>query len=313
MGAHRVAVLALDRVVPMDFAIPVQLFAGRGEWRYRVRVCAPRPAVRTTVGFGITAEVGLAGLRYADTVVVPGFDPHLAPLDRKVLAELRRAHERGARLVSICTGAFALAQAGVLDGRRATTHWQHVAELADGFPNVRVVEDVLYVDEGNVLTSAGVSAGIDLCLHIVRADHGALVARRVAQAIVAAPHREGNQAQYVSRSVEPDQPGPFGALCAWITEHLDAEISLADLARRAAMSPRTLSRQFRAATGAAPMQWVLAARMDEARRLLEVGEASVDEVAARCGFGTALNLRAHFRRRLDTTPTAYRRTFRDRD
>jgi len=312
MSAHRVVVLALDRVIPMDFAIPVQVFTGRGESPYRVRVCAPRPTVRTTAGFGITAQTGLAGLRYADTVVVPGFEPHSSPLDRAVLTELRRAHERGARLVSICTGAFALAQAGVLDGRRATTHWQYVADLAANHPTVRVVEDVLYVDEGDVLTSAGVSAGIDLCLHIVRVDHGALAARQLAREIVAAPHREGNQAQYVSRPIDPDRLGPFGRLCAWITEHLDAEISLAGLAQRAAMSPRTLSRQFRSATGVSPMQWVLATRVDQARCLLEAGGLSVEEIAARCGFGTALNLRVHFRRRLDTTPTAYRRTFSDR-
>lgn len=304
--------LALDRVIPMDFAIPIQVFGGRGESPYRVRVCAPQRNVRTTGGFGITAEAGLAGLRYADTVVVPGFEPHSARLDEKVLTELRRAHERGARLVSICTGAFALAQAGVLDGRRATTHWQNVAELAEGFPAVRVVEDVLYVDEGDVLTSAGVSAGIDLCLHILRNDNGALAAREMAQALVAAPHREGNQAQYVSRAADPGEPGRFGALCAWIADHLDADITIATLADRAAVSPRTLSRQFRAATGATPMQWVLATRMDQARRLLEAGDLCVDEVAARCGFGTALNLRTHFRRRLDTTPTAYRRAFRDR-
>jgi transcriptional regulator GlxA family with amidase domain len=306
---HRVAVLALDRLIPLDFAIPVQLFGGNGDSRYQVRVCAPKPAVRTTVGFGITADVGLRGLARADTVVVPGFVPHNVPVDPAVLAALRRANARGARLVSICTGAFALAQAGLLDGRPATTHWEYTAELSRDHPAVLVRPDVLYVDDGDILTSAGVSAGMDLCLHIIRADHGVAEARRVAQGVVAAPHREGNQAQYVDRPVHADEVGAFAALCAWTTRNLDADISLATMARQAAISPRTLSRRFHQSTGVTPMQWVLAARMEEARRLLESGELSVDEIATRCGFGTALNLRTHFRRRLDTTPTAYRRAF----
>jgi transcriptional regulator GlxA family with amidase domain len=305
---HLVAVLALDRVIPLDFAIPVQVFGGSP---YQVQVCAPRRVVRTTADFGITASAGLPALRQADTVVVPGFVPHAAPVAPAVLDALRRAHARGARMVSICTGAFVLAQAGLLEGRPATTHWRHAAELARNFPAVRVHPDVLYVDDGDVLTSAGVSAGIDLCLHIVRTDSGVAAARRVAQAIVAAPHREGNQAQYVQRPVGAGPGGPFAALCGWITGHLDADISLAELARRSAMSSRTFSRRFREATGSAPMQWVLAARVDEARRLLEGEELSVEEIALRCGFGTALNLRVHFRQRLETTPTAYRRAFHD--
>ncbi|HEY3608033.1 MAG TPA: helix-turn-helix domain-containing protein [Pseudonocardiaceae bacterium] len=306
---HRVAVLALDRLIPLDFAIPVQLFGGNGDSRYQVRVCAPKPQVRTTVGFGITADAGLRGLARADTVVVPGFAPHDVPVDPAVLAALRRANARGARLVSICTGAFALAQAGLLDGRPATTHWEYTAELSRDHPGVLVRPDVLYVDDGDILTSAGVSAGMDLCLHIIRADHGVAEARRVARNVVAAPHRDGNQAQYVDRPVHADEAGVFAAVCAWITRNLDADISLATMARQAAMSPRTLSRRFNQSTGVTPMQWVLAARMDEARRLLESGPLSVDEIATRCGFGTALNLRTHFRRRLDTTPTAYRRAF----
>ena len=305
---HRVAVLALDRVIPLDFAIPVQVFASSP---YRVRVCAPRRAVRTTAGFGITANAGLPALAEADTIVVPGFAPHAAPVAPAVLDALRSAHAAGSRLVSICTGAFALAQAGLLDGRPATTHWQHAAELARDYPAVRVRPDVLYVDDGDVLTSAGVSSGIDLCLHIVRTDSGVAAARRIAQAIVAAPHREGNQAQYVQRPVGNEHDGPFAVLCGWIAGHLDADISLAGLARRSAMSPRTFSRRFRDATGSTPMQWVLAARVNEARRLLEGDELSIDEIALRTGFGTALNLRVHFRQRLDTTPSAYRRTFRD--
>jgi transcriptional regulator GlxA family with amidase domain len=227
-----------------------------------------------------------------------------------VLTSLRRAHARGARMISICVGAFALAQAGVLDGRPATTHWQNTAELAERYPTVEVRPDVLYVDDGDVLTSAGVSSGLDLCLHVLRKDLGAATARRVAQALVAAPHRDGNQAQFIARPLEVNGVGPIGELCTWITQNLRAEITLDAMAARCAMSTRTLTRQFREATGTTPLQWVLALRMDEARRMLETTDLAIDEIAERCGFGTTLSLRTHFRHRLDTTPTTYRRTFR---
>jgi transcriptional regulator GlxA family with amidase domain len=177
MDPHRVVVLALDRVIPLDFAMPVEVFGGSSGLPYQVRVCAPGPTVRTTVGFRITPDSGLAALARADTVVVPGFEPHDEPLSPAVLTSLRRAHARGARMISICVGAFALAQAGVLDGRPATTHWQNTAELAERYPTVEVRPDVLYVDDGDVLTSAGVSSGLDLCLHVLRKDLGAATAR----------------------------------------------------------------------------------------------------------------------------------------
>jgi len=310
MDPHRVTVLALDRVIPLDFAIPVEVFGGSSGLPYRVRVCAPGPTVRTTVGFRITPDAGLAALARADTVVVPGFEPHDEPLSPAVLTALRRAHARGARMISICVGAFALAQAGVLDGRPATTHWQHTAELTERYPTVAVRPDVLYVDDGDVLTSAGVSSGLDLCLHVLRKDLGAATASRVAQTLVAAPHRDGNQAQFIARPVEVNGTGPIGELCTWITQNLQAEITLDAMAARGAMSTRTLTRQFREATGTTPLQWVLALRMDEARRLLETTDLTIDEIAERCGFGATLSLRTHFRHRLDTTPTNYRRTFR---
>jgi transcriptional regulator GlxA family with amidase domain len=317
MRPHRVAVLALDDVIPLDFALPVQVFAGSfyrdssaAGWPYRVQVCASRPTVRTTVGFSITADVGLRGLARADTVVVPGFEPHGRPLDPAVLSALRRAHARGARMISICVGAFALAQAGLLDGRSATTHWQFATELASHYPAVDVRPDVLYVDDGDVLTSAGVSSGLDLCLHVVRKDLGVDTARRVAQALVAAPHREGNQAQFIPRPLDVTGTGPIAELCEWIKDNPREDLTLDDMAARCSMSARTFTRHFRDTTGTTPLQWVLSRRLDDARRMLEATELSVDEVAERCGFGTTLNLRSHFRRRLDTTPTAYRHTFK---
>ena len=246
----------------------------------------------------------------ADTVVVPGYRPHNAPLDPAVLAALHRAHLRGARMISICIGAFALAQAGILDGRPAATHWRFTDELAEQYPAIDVRADVLYVDDGDVLTSAGVSSGLDLCLHVVRTDLGVEEARRFAQELVAAPHREGNQAQFIARPLQTSGVGPIGELCTWAKENLHEQIALEDMAARCAMSPRTLTRHFREATGTTPLQWLLTMRIDEARQLLEATDLSIDEVAERAGFGTGLNLRVHFRRRLDTTPTTYRRNFR---
>jgi transcriptional regulator GlxA family with amidase domain len=307
MNTHRVAVLALDDVIPLDLAIPIDVFSPAP---YRTRLCGPTSPVRTTAGFTINPAGGLRLLSRADTVVVPGYRPHNAPLDPAVLAALRRAHLRGARMISICIGAFALAQAGILDGRPAATHWRFTDELAEQYPAIDVRADVLYVDDGDVLTSAGVSSGLDLCLHVVRTDLGVEEARRFAQELVAAPHREGNQAQFIARPLQTSAVGPIGELCTWAKEHLHEQIALEDMAARCAMSPRTLTRHFREATGTTPLQWLLTMRIDEARQLLEATDLSIDEVAERAGFGTGLNLRTHFRRRLDTTPTTYRRNFR---
>jgi transcriptional regulator GlxA family with amidase domain len=307
MNTHRVAVLALDDVIPLDLAIPIDVFS---QSPYRTRLCGPTSPVRTTAGFTINPAGGLRLLSRADTVVVPGYRPHNAPLDPAVLAALRRAHLRGARMISICIGAFALAQAGILDGRPAATHWRFTDELAEQYPAIDVRADVLYVDDGDVLTSAGVSSGLDLCLHVVRTDLGVEEARRFAQELVAAPHREGNQAQFIARPLQTSGAGPIGELCTWAKEHLREQIALEDMAARCAMSPRTLTRHFREATGTTPLQWLLTMRIDEARQLLEATDLSIDEVAERAGFGTGLNLRTHFRRRLDTTPTTYRRNFR---
>jgi transcriptional regulator GlxA family with amidase domain len=260
--------------------------------------------VRTTAGFRITAEAGLEALRSAETVIVPGYAPHLEPPSGEVLDALRRAP---GRIVSICTGAFALAAAGRLDGRRATTHWRHAAELAARRPAVRVEPDVLYVDEGDVLTSAGVASGLDLCLHILKRDHGAALARTIARRIVVPPHRDGGQAQYVEQPLPAD--GSLAATRAHALTRLHEPLTVRELAAHAHVSERTFARRFAAETGTAPLQWLLAQRVDAARAALEASDATVDEIAASCGFGTAANLRKHFRRHLATTPTAYRRAF----
>jgi transcriptional regulator GlxA family with amidase domain len=303
---HRVAILAIEDVVPLDLAIPAQVFGTYAESPYRATLCAAAPGpVRTAAGFDVVAERGLDALADADTVVVPGYDP-IGELSAEVVAALRAT---SARRVSICTGAFALAAAGALDGRRATTHWRHAAELADRFPAVQVTPDVLYVDEGDVLTSAGVAAGLDLCLHIVRLDHGAAYARALAKRIVVSPHRDGGQAQYVEPPAPRAAHGTLAATRAWALERLHEPLTVRSLAAHALVSERTFARRFAAETGQPALQWLLAQRVDAARAALETTRASVDEIAHACGFGTAANLRKHFRRALATTPTAYRRAF----
>ncbi|MFE1764640.1 GlxA family transcriptional regulator [Streptomyces angustmyceticus] len=308
MTAHRIAILALDGVMPLDLAIPAQIFATRPETPYETTVCTPAATVHTTGAFTVHAEGDLEQVRAADTVIVPGTQPPRRPPEA-VLAALAEAHERGKRMVSICTGAFALAAAGVLDGLHATTHWQYIEDFARDFPAVTVDRDVLYVDEGNVLTSAGVCCGIDLCLHIVRRDLGAVVANRIARGLVAAPHREGGQAQYVPAPVAVAGDASLSGTREWALQRLGEPVTLRQLARHAGISQRTLMRRFTEETGTTPLQWLLHARLGRARELLETTDHPVERVAQDCGLGTAANLRLHFRRVLDTTPTAYRRTF----
>lgn len=303
---HEVAVLALDAVVPLDLAIPAQVFGNYAEVPYRVTVCAPTPSVRTTAGFTVGAQAGLEALAWADTVIVPGFSPHLRVPDEPVLEAL---HAAPGRMVSICTGAFALAAAGRLDGRRATTHWRDAADLAARFPRVEVEPDVLYIDTGDVLTSAGVAAGLDLCLHILRRDQGAALAASIARRIVVPPHREGGQAQYVEQPVPKHPGGSLAPTRAWALQRLHEPLSVRALAAHAHVSERTFARRFQAETGTSVLSWLLARRVDAARVALETTAGSVDDIAAACGFGTAANLRKHFHRRLAVTPTAYRRAF----
>jgi transcriptional regulator GlxA family with amidase domain len=307
---HQVAILALEAVVPIDLAIPAQVFDGRDGSPYRALLCATEPGpVRTTTGFDVVATHGLDALANADTVVVPGFDAADRRPPDSALEALAAAAERGQRVVSICTGAFALAAAGVLDGRRATTHWWHAAELATRYPSVTVDPDVLYVDEGAVLTSAGVAAGVDLCLHLIRRDHGAELANKVARRIVVPAHRDGGQAQFIERPVPSLADDSLEPTRAWALERLGEPLTVAAMARHACVSERTFARRFVAETGTTPLQWLLHQRVLLARDRLETTSASVDQIAAECGFGTAANLRIHFRRVVATTPTAYRRTF----
>src|SRR4051794_3265795 len=310
MPPHTVAALALESVVAFDMATPAQVF--RGPYAFELAGVRRGP-VATSSGFRVVADHGLEALERADTVIVPGYDSIDRPVPRAARDALRAAHTRGARMVSICTGAFALGDAGLLDGRRATTHWRYASYLAERFPAVDVDPDVLYVDEGDVLTSAGVAAGIDLCLYIVRCDHGAEVAAKVARRIVVAPHRDGGQAQFVDRPLPDASDTSLAATRAWALEHLHRPLDVAALARHAAVSERTFARRFRAETGTTPLQWLLRQRVLEAQRLLERTGLPVEEIATRCGFGTAASLREHFARANATTPTAYRRAFRGRE
>ncbi|WP_275291886.1 helix-turn-helix domain-containing protein [Amycolatopsis sp. La24] len=309
MKAHRIAILALDGIMPLDLAIPAQIFSARPETPYETTVCTFGASTHTAGGFAVVAEGSLEQVRSADTVIVPGSEPPCWPSEA-VLAALAEAHEQGKRIVSICTGAFALAAAGVLDGLRATTHWQYIDEFEREFPAVSVDRDVLYVDEGDVLTSAGVCCGIDLCLHIVRRDLGAVVANRIARGLVAAPHREGGQAQYVPAPVPLAGDAALSDTRDWALQRLGEQISLRQLAQHAGLSQRTLIRRFAEETGTTPLQWLLDARLGRARELLETTDQPMDLVARECGLGTAANLRLHFRRALNTTPTAYRQTFK---
>src|SRR5215213_9291372 len=307
---HRVVALIVNEVVAFDLAIPDQVF-GREPARYSWAVCAPEPGrVATENGFDVVVPHGLEALAHADTVIVPGLGDRAWPLPAAAVDALRAAAKVGARVASICTGAFLLAAAGLLDGRRATTHWAYADVLARDHPRVTVDADVLYVDEGDVLTSAGVAAGVDLCLHIVRRDFGAEAANAVARRMVVAAHRDGGQAQYVERPLPPGGAGGLAATRAWMEERLDEPLTVETMARQAGYSTRSFARRFRAETGTTPLQWLIGRRVAEAQRLLEGTDLPVDTVAARAGFGTAAALRQHFARAVATSPTAYRRTFR---
>jgi transcriptional regulator GlxA family with amidase domain len=308
---HRIAVLALDSVVAFDLSVPAQIFGHDDEReRYELRVCGAAPGpVATSTGFSILAEHGAEAIAWADTVVVPGVGDRTARRPDEALDALRAADARGARIVSICTGAFVLAEAGLLDGRRAATHWRDAPALAERFPSVEVDSNVLWVDEGRVLTSAGVAAGIDLCLHLVRQDLGTEHANRIARRMVVAPHRGGGQAQFVEQPVAEPTADVLGATCAWMLEHLAEPLTVAAMARHAARSERSFARHFLAATGTTPLRWLQAQRVLHARRLLEETDLPVETVAQRAGFGTATSLRTHFARATRTTPLAYRRSF----
>ncbi|WP_327270469.1 helix-turn-helix domain-containing protein [Streptomyces sp. NBC_01218] len=308
---HRVAVLVLEGAKPLDVGIPAQVFTTRASMPYEVRVCGARPGL-VTGGDGLSYHVadGLDALARADIVFVPGYRfPDRDEPPRAVIEALLTAHERGARLAAISTGAFALAATGLLDGKRATTHWHYTRALAAKHPEVRVDENVLFVDEGTVLTSAGAASGIDLCLHVLRGDLGVAASNHAARRLVAAPYRSGGQAQYVPRSVPESLGERFASTREWALRRLGEPLTLDVLARHAAVSSRTFSRRFVEDTGYTPMQWVMRARVDVARELLEASQRSVEQIAADVGLGTGANLRLHFQRILGTTPSEYRQTF----
>ncbi|MEV0649299.1 helix-turn-helix domain-containing protein [Phytomonospora sp. NPDC050363] len=310
---HKVVALLHPPQSPFELACAAEVFglsrAGQPS-RYSFDVCALRPGVMpTTIGYGLTVEHDLSLLDRAETVVIPGWQAREEPVPAEILDAVRAAHKRGARILGVCSAAFVLAEAGLLDGRRATTHWRAAAELAARHPSVIVDEDVLYVDHGDVATSAGTAAGVDLCLHVVRGDHGAAYAAEIARHMVLPPHREGGQSQYARREVPAAGDGGLAGVLAWAGENLDADLGVVALARRARMSTRTFARRFTAEVGVTPGEWVLARRLDAARELLERADLTVDAVAGRVGLGSALNLRRHFRARLGTTPAGYRRAF----
>ncbi|MER5382484.1 helix-turn-helix domain-containing protein [Streptomyces sp. NPDC002688] len=309
-----VALAVTDGMLHFELALAYEVFGSApdavpGPW-YDIAVCGP-DSVR--VGrFLLEPDHGLDHLARADTVIVPGW----ADVDQDPPADLvdavRAAHEAGARIASLCTGAFVLAAAGLLDGKRATTHWAHTQELAARHPQVQVDPDVLYVDNGSVLTSAGKAAAMDLCLHLVRLDHGSSVANTVARRLVVPPHRDGGQAQFVTTPVPARDNHPLAELFPWVIERLDHPLTVEDLARQARMSSRNLGRHFRSVTGTTPLQWLLTQRIRHAQELLETTDASVDTIAAATGMGTATTLRRHFNRTVGVPPDAYRRTFRSR-
>ncbi|MFD8415384.1 GlxA family transcriptional regulator [Streptomyces sp. NPDC059650] len=316
---HRVAVLALEGVAPFELGMPSRVFGNAvtedGSALYEVTVCTAdgRP-VASDAGFTIGVTAGPEALAAADTVIVPpthGMPGLLRgePLPQP-LAEALAGIRPGTRTVSICTGSEVLAAAGLLDGRTATTHWVHAPEFRRAFPRVRLDEDVLFVDDGDVLTSAGVAAGIDLCLYLVRADHGTAVANRAARLCVVPPWRDGGQAQYIDRPVPEPTVATTTEARAWAMEHLDEPLTLGQLAEQARMSLRTFTRRFRDEVGMTPVQWLTAQRLDLARQLLETSDLPVDLVAHRSGFGSANSLRQHMRSSLGTSPIAYRRAFR---
>jgi len=305
---HRVAVVVLPGVIPLEFGTATQVF-GRDP-HYDLTVCAEdRVAPVPGSGFIINTSAGLEALNRAETIIVPGYDDVDATVSTTVLNALHAAYTGGARLVSICTGAFALAACGLRDGRPATTHWRWTGELQRRYPQVKVLPNRLFVDDGDILTSAGVTTGIDLCLHLIRRDHGAAAANNRARALVAPPQRQGDQAQFVERLRPEASSDQLGPLCGWMLENLALPYGLDTLARRAHMSRRTLTRRFREETGVPPMTWLAAARIDRARELLETTTEPVENIGRLTGLGAPAAVRAAFHRHIGTSPQGYRSAF----
>jgi AraC family transcriptional regulator, transcriptional activator FtrA len=312
---HTVATIVYDTVNPFELAVATEVFGFErpelGVPWYRFLICAeePRP-IRTSVGIFLTTPYSLEHMASADTVIVPSSRPGIVPVSETLLDALRQASQRGARMIAFCTGTFLLAAAGLLDGRRVTTHWAWAAELAERYPKVQVDPQRLYIDAGQVLTSAGTAAAIDLSLHVVRQDYGAEIAAAVARRMVVPLHRDGGQAQYIETPLlAPEEGEPFGATLAWMAAHLHEDLTVEQMAVRAMMSPRTFVRRFRATLGTTPYQWLLQQRIVLAQRLLETTNETIERVATCCGFSSAATFRLHFQRHLHTSPQAYRNAF----
>ncbi|NEA63635.1 helix-turn-helix domain-containing protein [Streptomyces sp. SID12488] len=313
---ENVAVVLLDGVHPFELGVVCEVFgldrSDEGLPVYDFAVAsAEGPTLSTHAGFSVSTEHGLERLETADLIAVPAGQTYT---DREyppeLLDALRRAVERGARVLSVCSGVFVLAAAGLLDGRRCAVHWRHADELARRYPQVQVEPDVLYVDAGPVITSAGTAAGIDACLHLVREEHGPEVANAIARRMVVPPHRDGGQAQYIERPLPRSRCDTVGEVLVWMERHLDEEVTVEQLAERAHMSPRTFARRFQQETGTTPYRWILRQRVLLAQQLLEATDETMDAIAWRTGFGNSAALRHQFVRSLGTTPQAYRRTFK---
>lgn len=313
----RVVVLAFDGMSPFHLSVPTLVLGAAGldgaEALYRVTVCAERPGSLTTgAGFSIAVDAGLEAFDDADTIVIPSWSVDREPSGR-LLESIRTAHARGVRIVGLCLGAFVVAASGIADGREVTTHWALADRLADEHPGVVVRRDILWSDLGDVVTSAGVAAALDCCLHLVRADHGSAAATRYARSLVLAPHRSGSQAQYIPVPIaDPAGDDPIEVAMAWARARVADPIDLDSWARAVHLSRRTFTRRFRDRTATSPQQWLLEQRVDHARSMLESDDVPVELVAARSGFGSAVTLRHHFQRRLGVSPTAHRALFRGR-
>ena len=310
--AHRVVTLAYDRLWPFEFGIAAEIFGWARpeldmEW-YDFRVAGPAGPLRSLGGISIATDAGYEILETADTVIIPGWRAEERPSD-DLLESLRGARARGARIVSFCTGAYVLGHAGLLDGRRATTHWRYIPGFQEAFPTCEVVEDVLYVEDEGIVTSAGSSAAIDASLHLIRRDHGSVIANKVARSLVTPPHRDGGQSQYVEAPYQERAGKSVSAVLEWARERLDSPLTIGELAEQAGMSERTFLRRFREGTGLTPLKWLRRERILRAMSLLEKTRLDITDISLQTGFGSAETFRAAFREIAGTSPHAYRKRF----
>ncbi|MDE1163866.1 MAG: transcriptional regulator FtrA [Pseudomonas sp.] len=314
MKNHQVVALLYDQLCTFEFGCAAEVFALKRpelgvHWYEFASVAVDEGPITALGGITLLPTPGSATLETADTIIIPGWRDIEAPVPQKLIEQLQAAHARGARLCSICAGAFVLAAAGLLDGLQATTHWRHTERLAARYPRITVQANALYVDQGQIITAAGSASGLDMMLHLVRRDHGALVANRVAQRLVIPPHRDGGQAQYAHRQLVSASEGPVSALMDWVRSHLHLALTLDAMAQRAAMSTRTLHRCFIDGTGMTPYEWLLGERVAYARELLEQAQLPLSHVVEAAGFGSHESFRRHFRQRVGLSPNAYRKQF----